>query len=258
LTLFFDPSQHPAVRSLLEFANQPLDIIFVGAHPDDVEIACGGTIHRLVQQGYRVGIVDLTDGEPTPLCDEPAIRWAEAKAAAESLGVHYRRILNLPNRRLMDGFESRVALAMEFRIWRPKIVVGFGQKTPMASPDHFQAVQITDAAIFYSRLSKWEAYFNSLPTHTILRQLYFHLSFESSPTALLEPHLTVDISSSLETKLAAIACYQTQFPPEKGKIFERVKALAIAHGMAAGFDAGEIFGSPRPIGVPDLVKAMLP
>ena len=58
-----------------------LDVIAVGAHPDDVEIACGGTLAKLVQQGYQVGIIDLTDGEPTPESPGPEVRLAEAKRA---------------------------------------------------------------------------------------------------------------------------------------------------------------------------------
>ena len=68
----------------------PLDVIAVGAHPDDVEIACGGTLAKLVRQGYRVGIIDLTDGEPTPGSPGPHVRLAEAERAAETLGVHVR------------------------------------------------------------------------------------------------------------------------------------------------------------------------
>jgi N-acetylglucosamine malate deacetylase 1 len=127
---------------------EPLDVIAVGAHPDDVEIACGGTLARLVDQGYRVGIIDLTDGEPTPNSPGPEVRLAEAKQAAEVLGVQVRLQLDLPNRRLFDTFEARVALAKEFRKYRPRLVLGFGEKTPLASPDHWQAMQITDAAIF--------------------------------------------------------------------------------------------------------------
>src|SRR5919106_2598365 len=157
---------------------EPLDVIAVGAHPDDVEIACGGTLARLVQQGYRVGIIDLTDGEPTPNSPGPEVRLAEATRAAETLGAHVRVTLDLPNRRLFDSFEARVALAKEFRKYRPKIVIGFGDKTPMASPDHWQAMQITDAAVFYSRLTKWEDFFDGLPVHAIQAQLYFRLAFE--------------------------------------------------------------------------------
>ena len=154
-----------------------LDVIAVGAHPDDVEIACGGTLARLVQQGYRVGIIDLTDGEPTPLSPSPEVRLEEARQAAEVLGVHERITLDLPNRRLFDTFEGRVALATEFRRHRPRLVIGFGEKTPMASPDHWQAMQITEAAIFYSRLTKWDEHFDGLPVHTIAAQLYYALAF---------------------------------------------------------------------------------
>jgi LmbE family N-acetylglucosaminyl deacetylase len=129
--------------------DSPLDVIAVGAHPDDVEIACGGTLAKLVKQGCRVGIVDLTDGEPTPLSPGPEVRLEEARAAAEVLGVHHRVQLDLPNRRLFDCFEARVALAKELRRHRPRLVLGFGEKTPLASPDHWQAMQITDAAVFY-------------------------------------------------------------------------------------------------------------
>ncbi len=231
-----------------------LDIIFVGAHPDDLEIACGGTIHSLVKQGYRVGMVDLTDGEPTPASPAPEVRWAEAKAAAAVLGVAYRRLLYLPNRRLMDGFDERVALAKEFRFWRPSMVVGFGNKTPMASPDHYQAMQITDAAVFYSRLTKWDEHFDGIPPHSISTQLYFKLAFEPAPLAGFDSLVTVDISDSLEAKLASIACYKTQFPPAKAHVFDRVRGLAIAAGTAANVPAGEVFATTRPVAVKDLVK----
>src|SRR5947207_11716439 len=111
----------------------PLDVIAVGAHPDDVEIACGGTLAKLVRQGYRVGIVDLTDGEPTPGSPGPEVRLAEAAEAARILGVHARHTLELPNRRLFDTHEARLALAKVFRQYRPTIVMGLAGKTPLAS-----------------------------------------------------------------------------------------------------------------------------
>src|SRR3989442_15158266 len=105
-------------------ASEQLDVIAIGAHPDDVEIACGGTLARLTKLGYRVGIVDLTDGEPTPRSPGPEARLAEARRAAEILGVSVRETLALPNRRLFDSFEARVALAKIFRRYRPCVVLG--------------------------------------------------------------------------------------------------------------------------------------
>lgn len=230
-----------------------LDVIAVGAHPDDVEIACGGTLARLVQQGYRVGIVDLTDGEPTPGSPGPEVRLAEAQQAAEMLGVQLRVQLALPNRRLFDTFEARVALAKEFRKYRPRLVLGFGEKTPLASPDHWQAMQITDAAIFYARLTKWDEHFDHLPVHTISAQLYYTLGFGTLQLPLAAGHLVVDIGETIETKIKAIRCYATQFPKSKEFIFDRVRAAAMHDGVAAGYDAGELFASTRTLGTRDLV-----
>lgn len=236
--------------------DSPLDVIVVGAHPDDVEIACGGTIATMVEAGYRVGIIDLTDGEPTPGSPGPEVRLEEARQAAMVLGVQMRKVLPLPNRRLMDGFEERVALAKEFRRYRPKMVIGFGNKTPLASPDHYQAMQITDAAIFYSRLTKWDSHFDSLPVHTIEKQLYFRLQFEPAPIGGFDNLVTVDISQTLDRKIESIRCYRTQFPPAKDYVFDRVRGLAIAAGAAIGAHAGEVFASVRPIGTSNLCQLM--
>ncbi len=231
-----------------------LDVIAVGAHPDDVEIACGGTLASLVAQGYRVGIVDLTDGEPTPMSPGPEVRLAEARQAAATLGVHERVQLELPNRRLFDTFDARVTLAKVFRRYRPRLVLGFGEKTPLASPDHWQAMQITDAAVFYSRLTKWDEHFDGLPVHAVSMQVYYTLAFGSLERPAGEGHFVVDISDALEKKLASIACYKTQFPPAKAHVFDRVRAMAAHQGMVAGFAAGELFVTPRTIGTRDLMS----
>ncbi|MCH5376441.1 MAG: PIG-L family deacetylase [Planctomycetes bacterium] len=231
-----------------------LDVIAVGAHPDDVEIACGGTLALLSQQGYKVGIIDLTDGEPTPNSPGPQVRLEEAAKAAKVLGVPVRTTLELPNRRLFDTFEARVMLAKEFRKYRPTLVIGFGDKTPTASPDHWQAMQITDAAVFYSRLTKWDEHFDGLPVHAISMQLYFRLAFEPAILGGYHSHFTVDISDTLETKMQSIRCYQTQFPPVKEHVFDRIRGAALTSGAAAGFPAGETFVSTRALGTRDMMK----
>ena len=234
-----------------------LDVIAVGAHPDDVEIGCGGTLAALAQSGLKVGIIDLTDGEPTPGCPDPAIRLAEADAAAKALGVTKRIVLELPNRKLFDTFEARVALGTEFRRYRPKVVLGLEGKTPMASPDHWQAAQITDAAIFYSRLCKWDDHFGGLPVHTIQRHVTYSLMFTSDYSGKGSCQFVYDISSVLEKKIAAIRCYATQFPPEKEHVFDRVRTLAATCGLAAGFSAGEVLTHTKPLGSQDLLQTLL-
>ena len=233
-----------------------LDVIAVGAHPDDVEIGCGGILAKLVEQGHRVGIVDLTDGEPTPGSRGPEQRMAEAALAAERLGIHERITLDLPNRRLFDNFESRVALAKVFRSRQPRLVIGLSEKTPMASPDHWQAMQIIDAAIFYSRLTKWDNEFDGLPPHKISGQLFYRLQFYSLEPPELGNEFVVDISSTFEQKMSSIKAYESQFPPEKQSIFLRVENMNRYWGQSAGFEAGELLSSPRTLGVTDLMGSL--
>ncbi len=230
-----------------------LDLIAVGAHPDDVEIACGGTLARLARKGYKVGIVDLTDGEPTPQSSGPDIRLAEAARAAEILGAAVRINLNLPNRRLFDTFEARVALGMVFRKYRPKVVLGFGGKTVMASPDHHQAMQITDAAVFYSRLSKWDEHFEGLPVHAVSNQMSFAIALHGLDLPDAAGYIVADISSTLNVKIEAVKCYATQFPAAKAGIFGAIETMNRYHGLTAGFEAGELFLTHRSVGIDDLM-----
>lgn len=235
-----------------------IDVMVVGAHPDDVEIGCGGTIARLARLGYGVGIVDLTDGEPTPRSPGPEVRGAEARRAAEILGVSIRETLPLPNRRLCDDFEARVALGKLIRRWRPKVVVGMGGRTVMASPDHYQAMLITDAAVFYARLSKWDEHFDGLPVHRVSNQLSFSLAMRSLERPESVGCFVADISDTLEIKLTALRAYQTQFPPEKERVFRLIESMNRFYGQTAGFEAGEVFWTHRPIGTDDLMKIASP
>ncbi len=211
---------------------ETLDVIAVGAHPDDCEIGCGGTLAALAKSGLNVGIIDLTDGEPTPGSPSPDVRIAEAHAAAETLGLTKRVILDLPNRRLFDSFEARVALAKQFRIFKPRLVIGLGEKTPTASPDHWQAAQITDAAVFYSRLTK------------------------SGVIGRGSNQFVHDITDCHQQKIAAIECYKTQFPPDKAYVFEKVRAMDSIAGVAAGFQFGEVFTSTKSVGSRDLFATL--
>lgn len=237
---------------------EPLDVIAVGAHPDDVEIAVGGLLARLVQQGHRVGIVDLTDGEPTPGSPGPHVRLEEARTAAEILGVQVREQLDLPNRKLFDNYEARVALAKVFRRYRPRVVMGISGKTPTASPDHWQAMQITDAAVFYSRLTKWDDEFDQLPVHTVSKQLWYPLGFSTLGVLQSPGAFVVDISETLEVKLEAVRAYQTQFPPAKQRVFHLVESQARLLGTSAGFTAGEMLIPATTLGVTDLLGTICP
>jgi len=229
-----------------------IDVIAVGAHPDDVEIGCGGTLARLVEQGHRVAIVDLTDGEPTPGSSGPDQRRAESLEAAKTLGVASRLTLDLPNRRLFDGFDARVKLATVFRRLRPRLVLCLGAATPTASPDHYQAMLISEAAVFYSKLSKWDRQFDGLPPHRISGLMHYYLAFRSlaPPAAGAIVH---DISETLEKKMAAIRAYRSQFPPSREHLLKRIRVYSRQQGMAAGFEAGEVLAQSVALGAQDLM-----
>jgi LmbE family N-acetylglucosaminyl deacetylase len=136
------------------------------------------------------------------------------------------------------------------------VVIGLGDKTPMASPDHWQAMLITDAAVFYSRLTKWDDQFDGLPPHTIARQLYCMLGQPLASSPNPGGQIVIDISNSLAKKIAAIRCYKTQFPPEKEHLFERVDAADRYLGRSAGVVAAEMLISPRPVVVTNLMKSL--
>lgn len=231
-----------------------LDVLAVGAHPDDVEIACGGTLARLARKGYQVGIADLTDGEPTPGSPGPDVRLEEARRAAEVLGAVVRVNLNLPNRRLFDTFEARVELARVIRRHKPKVVLGFGGKTVLASPDHHQAMLITDAAVFYSRLTKWDEYFDGLPVHTVTNQLGFPIALHGLDLPEASGYIVADVGPTLGAKIDAVRCYASQFPAAKAGLFRAIEAMNRYHGLTAGFEAGELFMTYRSVGVDDLMR----
>ena len=236
--------------------DEPLDVVAVAPHPDDLEITCGGTLAKLVKQGYRVGMIDLTSGEPTPRGSLEK-RKQEAEAARALLGVQVRLNLDLPNRVLMDCPENRFVLATAFRRYRPKIIIGVAGRTPAASPDHHQAHLLIEAARFYSQLTKWDDKFDGTPPYRISFLVYAPFPIDAE---VRHWHSTfvVDISDTFEAKMASIQAYESQF--DAGR-FERVKHAitgnAISIGSRCGFAYGELFALPGPIGTPDLVKLVV-
>jgi len=234
-----------------------LDVVAVSAHPDDTEIGCGGTLAKAAAQGYKVGIVDLTDGEPTPGSPSPEVRLEEARKAAGILGVTLRETLPLSNRRLFDDFESRLQLAGALRKYRPKLVIAIGGKTVTLSPDHYQAMLIVEAAVFYCKLTKWERHFDPYPPCPVPKLVYW-------PTISRDPGIprndfVVDITDTYETKVKAILAYQTQFSPGKpnyDRVLNWVEASARYNGTRGGFKYGELFCAHEMPGTDDVMRFM--
>lgn len=217
-----------------------LDVLAVGAHPDDLEILCGGTLARLVQQGHRVGIIDLTTGEPTPRGTEE-LRLRESEAARAALGVHVRVNLRLPNRELMDTPAHRYALATQFRKLRPTVVIGLSGRTPAASPDHYQAQLIIEAARFYSQLTRWDDRFDGTPPYRVPHLVYSLFPFDAEDRSYHSTFI-IDISESIEQKLAAIRCYESQFDAAR---YEKVRHFVSGHAISTGTVRVRVRGAVR-------------
>jgi len=236
-------------------AGERLDIIFTAPHPDDLEIGMGGAIARCVRQGHRVGMIHMTNGEPTPH-GTPETRAQEARAAAEILGVHVCETLTMPNRVLMDCPENRYQLAAVLRRYKPRILVGMAGRTVSASPDHYQAQLITEAARFYAQLTKWDDRFDGTAPHR-MDHLIYRVVPMSAETHLFPARIVVDITETIDAKLAAVRAYRSQFDGERWTHVEHViRSVAGFEGALAGYAYGEAYALPRPLGVPDLVAAL--
>ena len=162
----------------------------------------GGAILRYKAEGFRVGVLDLTNGEPTPHGSLETCAM-ETAAATQMLGLDWRGNLELPNRSLQPTLEARASLAGVFRQLKPRFV--FSPYWIDAHPDHVAAVELIEAARFWSKLTKTD-----LPgtPHHPTRILYYncvHLRQVDKPAFVL------DISKFWNAKLASIACYRSQF-----------------------------------------------
>lgn len=234
---------------------EALDILFTAPHPDDLEIGMGGAIAMLADQGYRVGMLHMTDGEPTPR-GNPEVRAAEAARAARILGAAVCETLDLPNRELMDGPAARYAVATVVRRYRPRILVGMAGRTPAASPDHYQAQLITEAARFYSQLTKWDHRFGGTRPHRVDHLVYRPVPF-AAEVAHWPSRFVVDIADTIERKVSAVMCYKSQFEgPRAERVAHYIRAMAAAEGAHGGYTYGEMYALPRPIGVHDMVAAL--
>src|SRR6202022_2760948 len=128
-----------------------LDLLAIAAHPDDVELTCGGTLLKMSQRGYRVGILDLTRGEMGTR-GTPEIRLREAAAAARILGVRHRGNLGLPDAGVEVSEENKFALAAKIRAWKPHTVI-----LPYwegRHPDHYNAARLAYEGCFLAGLKR--------------------------------------------------------------------------------------------------------
>lgn len=221
-----------------------LDVLAIGAHPDDVEIAMGGAIVGFVRSGLHVGILDLTNGEPTPFGSVEE-RRQEAEAARKVLGVEHRMTLDLPNRSLADTEEARRKVAEVIRLWRPQTL--FIHYWDDAHPDHVAAARLCEAARFWAKLTRTDMAGEPFYPRRIFYFLSNHLRIH------LKPAFILDVSDAVARKEQAVRCYHSQFV--KGRedggeaFFSQLRALGSYWGHLIDAAAGEPFATREEIGL---------
>jgi len=230
-----------------------VDILAVGAHPDDIELSCGGLLLEMKKRGHRFALLDLTAGEMGSRGTREE-RAQEAKAAAELLGASGRECLGLPDTKL-EPTEGAVRLMAEaVRKWRPQLVVSMDAGD--LHPDHAACARLVQRGVFLAALSNYAA---AGEPHRVRRVIRY------SRHAWFRPSFVVDITDSVEKKLAAIRCYRSQFtreaPGPKTPISapdfeEDLLALWRFHGQHIGAKYAEPFAMDGPPALPDPVAAL--
>ena len=224
-----------------------LDYLVIAPHPDDAELGVGGAILLLKSQGARVGILDLTNGEPTPQ-GSVEIRQRETAAATAVLGLDWRGNLELPNRVLVADLDARRKLAIALRELRPRIV--FAPYWEDAHPDHVAASALVDAARFWAKLTKTDMPGQPFYPHRIIYYFSIHLLLH------VQPSFVLDISAHIDKKMEAIACFHSQFiagrPAASPTILDDLRDRARYWGWAIGTRYGEPLVCREEVGLKSL------
>lgn len=240
--------------------NLEIDVLCFAAHPDDIELAAGGTVSKLCIEGKSVAIVDFTAGEMGTRGSKE-IRAEEAKNASKIMGIKYRECLNFPDGNLSITEETEKAAIICIRKYRPKVVIMNSEFE--RHPDHEAVHKIIRKAMFKSGLLKVETTFEGeIQKPHRIRKMY---SYMQSYEFLRKPDFFVDITDSFQTKMDAIRAYSSQvFVPgvsdeggpttrlSRPEFLQEVESRAIAHGMLVGFRYAEAFYSVEPIGFKSL------
>ncbi len=175
-----------------------LDILAFGAHPDDVELSCAGTLIKSVRSGSKVGVISLTRGEMGTRGSEK-LRADEFKKAAKIIGAKIHHALNLVDGQLAVDHESKLAVMREIRKFRPTLLL-----VPHWNdrhPDHGNASRIIEEAAFLSGLRRFDT---GQEPHRPAQLIYYMMSWD------FEPDFVVDISDAIDEKKQAIMAYSSQ------------------------------------------------
>jgi bacillithiol biosynthesis deacetylase BshB1 len=232
-----------------------LDVLVIAAHPDDAELSCAGTICALVDQGKRVGVLDLTRGELGTRGDIHT-RASESASASKILGIHYRGNVGLADGFFENNELSQKQLIPFVRELQPEIVLTNALSD--RHPDHGKAAKFVVDTCFLSGLKKIHTEWEGKPQEEWRPKLIYHFIQDR----LTVPDFVVDISTYWETKKKAILAYSTQFynPSTEGpdtyisspQYLQYIEARGVSFGHMIGVAYGEGFHSGRVLGVNNL------
>ncbi|MEA2571970.1 MAG: N-acetylglucosamine malate deacetylase 1 [Acidobacteriota bacterium] len=230
-----------------------VDLLFFGAHPDDIELGCGGTIVKAVKDGLRVGMVDLTRGEMGTR-GTPKTRKREAAASARILGASFREQLDFSDGALRTGRDEELQIIDIVRRTRPKIV--FAMYPDDRHPDHTRTGRIVTEASFYAGLRALETGVEAHRPHTVV---YYVQNY------MVPPSFVVDCTKTWKTKMRAIAAFKSQFHDPKSKepqtfisdpkFLAMIDARGIHFGALIGSAYGEAFVTKQPPRIDDVINA---
>lgn len=224
-----------------------LDILAFGAHPDDVELGCSGTLLKYIQQGKKVGIIDLTAGE-LGTRGNAKIRQKEAEEVKRYLKLTFRDNLGIKDGFIDQSEEYLIKVITCIRTYKPELVLCNAPSD--RHPDHGMAAQLVSRACFLSGLEKIETAQTAWRPRLVLNYIQdYHL----------EPSIVVDISAYMTQKLEVIKLFESQFfdpqskapetPISRQDFLSFVEARARTMGRMIGTEFGEGFVSARPLGV---------
>lgn len=222
----------------------PLDLLVVAPHPDDAEISVGGIIAASRAQNLRVGVVELTDGEPTPHGTHEK-RAAETAAATEILDLTWRHNLGLPNRSLQADLGARRVLAETFRLTRPRVILAPWRED--AHPDHVAASQLCDDARFWAKLSRSDLAHERYHPPMLLHYYSIHLRIHPAASVVF------DISDHIEKKMNAVCAWHSQLiegrPDEHPTVIDDIRDRARYWGWTIGRRYGEPLTNREQVGI---------
>ena len=231
-----------------------LDLLAIAAHPDDVELTCGGTLLKAARQGYKTGILDLTRGEMGTR-GTPQMRLKEAAKAARILCATHRENLGLPDAHLEVNEEYKMAIARRIRALKPRTVI-----LPYwegRHPDHYTAARLGYEGCFLAGLKQLPIEGEAFRPFKILYSTVYYRG--------VRPTFVVDISPYFDTRYRAILAYHSQFRPKGGKdkkskvdipldrLHHEVNLVARYYGQMAGVEYAEPFLVKEVMQVEDVV-----